>query len=1727
MLGQAVGRSPDALAPLLARLSTIQRALGLDISASARVHGATRYHGPAHLAQEETQLLLRLSWASARCEELRGCANTSISHINQCRALLQHLDSLASASSSADDDARHGAKRAAIERAPGVPEAAVGDSSDGAVGGDAAGGEAPLALAAPAVRPLPLLTPANTIEWAMLEHAEHRQTQQRLLQSAAALLGGFTVQAGACTRASWPCTLLLTGGESPSADALDSCRPAWSDVIQATRVATMAALTDAGDDAGDERSCMSVAGLAPLRRCMRLLHVCWIGLCQRGGDAPAAPLQASASNADGSPPPEHADLPVDLPGALTELLEAFERIFHIAVCVRERASRAAAQLPTAHGALQQEPSQVQVDPAISAAGASTTQPPPPLQPKPATDRLSEGPLRAADRVVLRWLVQLMQALDAYRATQIARSARPQDGVPSSLPTIAAGEVWSAAATRLLAPLMQLVQQAQPRAERGGQQGGDQAVSGSAPAGRAGWPGPRLVSNVVLHYALTAFCKVYLARPEQTTSASLLLLESAWAAVSKPGAMTATLPAQVDARTDGRGEDHHDVRTTSAARTKGGARRQQYESPLAQLCLVTALSELSDAEREALDEPCMDVPPVSEDAAMGDNSVGVMGDAAERRESTGADGVSPAGAVGRVGETGEAPGQTPAPLTQSALSHSDEATAMEGVISGTEMGAAGGSKAADGDGTERDDDRSPPAASATVGECGAASGGASALMSAKEKAQRRAMLDALAQTFQHLRQEGVARTPHPVPGAPGWLARFKLRLRATTSSGRATQTGDVYFTSPEGQTIDSLRKAERALGLEEEVQPQAKPRAKGASSRAAAMLRDYMTSPAAIANKKAAVAADDEPEAERSTVREGWENLLHAVCQHLYGTRAAALNPNTPASVKLSEADAERSRREERRKALQTNGFDERALLLEYLVRLSPNESLGLHVRVPPSSKNAREMLILRQRELKAHLRRLMPAEACPKEGEGQRRWLTPRPPHEGGTPPAVQHLLSGVPVTYSVALDPPPPPSGSSSATNVSASQLVLAACGITSSADALSSADASGADERVHGAALCATLALAELALAEREWADKVCATDLLRLDRGKVAGSRDEKTLKWEKDLKWVMALLGQALRLVTWVQPSPPTPPQCVLDIARPFQVALELGIHARKLWHLQLDASLGPGGALQVTSDTYDGARECLAGGRRADTGSRSAGQGASAAGAPVQQGASKAARSAATLSQHCLRWLLQQSTMVDTSEADDGSGTGESTHSVMPVELDELVHPEADVRQAACLPRMSTEQQLVARASEELALCLRTEADVLGREVARSAQGERPLHAVLRPDCHATAEEATREMVDLLGTHHPEHLVGSKIAVSWPLDGAWYRCSIIAYNATTGKHHVHYSSDGVEEWVNLNAEEWTFEDDTRTVGASASPNSAQSALSHVLRGQALAALDASPSVYLPELSLAARLAVRNGSGRLQAKCLHALAAAQAQLLLDTERPEQGGATKPLSETDRAAILQTLQQSGAAATFEQIAAQTSHASRKLAAHGAVEAAGEQPEGGHMEESALPQAPAEHRQPSLDEVDPAAVDDDDVVLVVSPPKAAPTAQAANGSSDATEQPKEEVSSRESAMRQRGRSPCPASERMEGGPAPDRDALWGHCEAMLNLCLKVCMARTHTLQPPHHLPSARRLSFLLTCYDYGVPVAHVHSVLHSTIAVGSCSLRSRGCTSGTCPRCASIVRH
>lgn len=269
-------------------------------------------------------------------------------------------------------------------------------------------------------------------------------------------------------------------------------------------------------------------------------------------------------------------------------------------------------------------------------------------------------------------------------------------------------------------------------------------------------------------------------------------------------------------------------------------------------------------------------------------------------------------------------------------------------------------------------------------------------------------------------------------------------------------------------------------------------------------------------------------------------------------------------------------------------------------------------------------------------------------------------------------------------------------------------------------------------------------------------------------------------------------------------------------------------------------------------------------------------------------------------------------------------------------------------------------RIVARAREELSVCLRTEANVLARAERMEGGAAAELPSVLRDDAHASSAHAWREVASLLGGADCDmaELVGRELLVHWPLDRRWYHCVVLRHDSSREEAplRVRYESDQVEEWLDLDAEEWRVcpqdaprhvgGDGARVVGvgtalpsADAAPsphlwwaspvcllNAARSALCRRLYGEALHQLEASPHLYLRELSLGTRLAASERIGsdqsvghRSHALALHTLAAAQAELL--TRHKPSGGSGEGIEDegSDSAMILPLLARFGVAVTI----------------------------------------------------------------------------------------------------------------------------------------------------------------------------------------------------------------
>ena len=95
-----------------------------------------------------------------------------------------------------------------------------------------------------------------------------------------------------------------------------------------------------------------------------------------------------------------------------------------------------------------------------------------------------------------------------------------------------------------------------------------------------------------------------------------------------------------------------------------------------------------------------------------------------------------------------------------------------------------------------------------GEGGDESAVAVPRMSPADRLAAVATLGALEAAVKAARSEERPAEKEDVPEAEGWTIRWKARVR----KGAGGVAGDVYLYTPTGKTIDSIRKAERWLGL---------------------------------------------------------------------------------------------------------------------------------------------------------------------------------------------------------------------------------------------------------------------------------------------------------------------------------------------------------------------------------------------------------------------------------------------------------------------------------------------------------------------------------------------------------------------------------------------------------------------------------------------------------------------------------------------------------------------------------------------------------------------------------------------------------------------------------------------------------------------------------------------------------------------------------------------------
>ena len=413
------------------------------------------------------------------------------------------------------------------------------------------------------VRPLPLLHAPQSIELKTVEGAATRQTQQRLVQSAQGLLGRLHVHSWPCVRGEWACEVLhnkgltarrgqLVADDQPAGEeALARCGEAWSSVISSASAAASAALKQSAIVVHAAATSSRRAPRPHLSSSLLMLHVCWSGICLRGVEGAATTLATHRA-------------------VWFTLLNCFHDVLLIAARARKAAAAQAAE---------------------AAAAAAAAPPPPPPQPQPADAALTspmatvmaapekpakqgESAVKLSDRQAERWLLQLLTAIDSFQQAIARRSVGS-----SSAAAQPSASSCSVAAERLLEPLTTLAQQAETK---------DDGTS---------------LSPVVLHYSLTAFCKLWLLRPggepPRASREVLALFDGAWRTLTNPSHAATPLYIPAEGRSvypPGR----------AGKKAAGKEQRLQNESPFVQLCMVTALAQLRDASSKCLDEPQIDL-----------------------------------------------------------------------------------------------------------------------------------------------------------------------------------------------------------------------------------------------------------------------------------------------------------------------------------------------------------------------------------------------------------------------------------------------------------------------------------------------------------------------------------------------------------------------------------------------------------------------------------------------------------------------------------------------------------------------------------------------------------------------------------------------------------------------------------------------------------------------------------------------------------------------------------------------------------------------------------------------------------------------------------------------------------------------------------------------------------------------------------------------------------------
>ena len=517
------------------------------------------------------RLWLRLGWARAQSEELRGRAAASIDSLRACQSLLL--------------------------RAP----AFLGT-----------------------VRPVPLLGPPCVIEASMLAAAEGRQAERRLLQEAHAALAAVEVHCGACVGGEWVSRLRVKD-EAAAGEGEFRCFAAWEEALAAAATTARTLLVKAaaaepsavpgtgpaaessfeqGAEPGSSTAAAVACGAhavaaaaqliasddAALPVALALLHTCWVGVC-------TAPPAADAPTAEAIAPA----------AALAPLLGVYDDALHGALGVCARAA-----------ALADEPIEVGAQAASAMLGAVGA---------PSHGAFVCGVLvRPLERRLTGWLLRLMAALDAFQQHERRRRGwvgTAPLGVQSEARSTAPLGGYGASDT---SPPMPLGVQSEASdaseamvvdggADASGEESWEEAVERLMPrvAAIAEYASTGLPTQAqsptrpMLHHALTCFGKLWLLRARPSAEA-LLLLEGLWKAAA--AFHVTSTPVVDDVRLDAVSGGVA-ASAARAARAMAG-RRQVWEAPLAQLCLVTSLAELERLEAAGQTE--RDAPRLEERAA---------------------------------------------------------------------------------------------------------------------------------------------------------------------------------------------------------------------------------------------------------------------------------------------------------------------------------------------------------------------------------------------------------------------------------------------------------------------------------------------------------------------------------------------------------------------------------------------------------------------------------------------------------------------------------------------------------------------------------------------------------------------------------------------------------------------------------------------------------------------------------------------------------------------------------------------------------------------------------------------------------------------------------------------------------------------------------------------------------------------------------------------------------